>query len=328
VSRKPVYAPMRSRGLSLAEMLVAMALGLATVLIAGRLLLLATRAQAAQAASSALDDGGRYAAELLGRAVRQAGYVDPALLAAPDAAALFDAAPAFVAGYDARSLSRTSNALDDPLPDQVNGSDVLALRFAGAGPVPGGDGSMVGCAGVAVAQGEQGWSIFYVARNAEGEAELRCKYHGAANWSADALVSGVDGFQVLYGLDTDSPPDGVPNRYLNADAIRALDATLPAALPPDEFNRLTHWKRVASVRIGLLLHASRPTREDTSASVYRLLGPGASNPGDAGSVLDEAAFAPEQRRRERRLFSMTFALGRPVMASASAPAAPSPGASP
>jgi len=324
--RMPMQRPMRARGLSLAELLVAMALGLATALIAGRLLLLATRAQAAQAEAAALDDGERYATELLGRAVRQAGYVDPALLAAPDAGALFEAAPATVAGYDARSLSRTSNALDDPLPDQVNGSDVLALRFPGAGALPGGDGSMVGCAGVAVAQGEEGWSIFYVARNAEGEAELRCKYRGGANWSADALVSGVDGFQVLYGLDTDSPPDGTVNRYVNAAAIRALDATLPPALPSDKFNRLTHWKRVVSVRVGLLLHASRPTRADRSPSVYRLLGPAAADPGDIGSVLDEAAFAPEQRRRERRLFSMSFALGRPVPASV--PTAQAPGALP
>ncbi|WP_036173767.1 PilW family protein [Massilia sp. 9096] len=319
---------MRVRGLSLAEMLVALALGLATVLIAGRLLLLATRAQAAQAEAAALDDGGRYAAELLGRAVRQAGYVDAALLAAPDAAAAVDAMPAAVAGYDARSLSRTANALDDPLPDQVNGSDVLALRFPGAGALPGGDGSMASCAGVPVAQGEQGWSIFYVARNADGEAELRCKYRGAANWSADALVSGVDGFQVLYGLDTDTPPDGVPNRYVNADAIRALDAALPAGLPPGQFNRITHWKRVASVRVGLLLHGIRPTRADSAAGVYRLLGPGASDPGDAGSVLDEATFTPEQRRRERRLFSMTFALERPLPVAMPAAPPPSPGASP
>jgi type IV pilus assembly protein PilW len=316
--------PARAGGLTLVELLVAMALGLATVLIAGRLLLLATRTQAAQVESAALDDGGRYAAELLGRAVRQAGYVDPALLAAPGAAALLEAAPAAVAGYDARSLSRTSNALDDPLPGQVNGSDVLALRFAGAGPSPG-DGSMVSCAGFPVAQGEEGWSIFYVARNAEGEAELRCKYRGAASWSADALVSGVDGFQVLYGLDSDSPPDGVPNRYVNADAIRALDALLPAALPPDQFNRLTQWKRVVSVRVGLLLHASRATRADAAASVYRLLGPGASDPDDVGSTLDEAAFPSEQRRRERRLFSMTFALARPMPVPASSPA---PGAPP
>ena len=312
----------RERGLTLAEMLVALAVGLVTVLAAGRLLLFATTAQAAQAEQSAIDDGGRYAFELIGRAVRQAGFVDPAILAAPDPGAVLDAAPAAIAGLDAHTLARTPAALDSPLPDQVNGSDVLALRFAGAGAGTAGDGSMASCAGFAVAQGEEGWSIFYVARNSEGEAELYCKYRGASNWSADALVSGVDGFQVLYGLDTDTPPDGVPNRYVNADAIRALDAALPAGLPAAEFNRRTWWKRVASVHLGLLLHGGRATRAAPGSDMYHLLGPGAADPLDAGSSLDESAMTPEQRRRERRLFSMSFALQRPLSGPAPVPGAP------
>lgn len=291
-------------GLTLVELLIAMTLGLATASLAGRLLLLATGAQLAQGELAALDDSGRYAVELIGRAVRQAGYVDPAALAAPDT---LDAAPAVIAGFDARSLSRTTTALDGLLPDQVNGSDVLALRFAGAGAAPDGDGSMASCAGFAVAQGAEGWSIFYVARNSEGEAELRCKYRGAGAWSADALVSGVDSFQVLYGVDTDTPADGVPNRYVNADVIRAMDAALPAA----QFNQLTHWKRVVSVRVGLLLHGSRPTRMDAGSTQFELLGPGASNPRDVGSSVDESRLPLDQRRRERRLFAMTFGLAGP-----------------
>lgn len=317
MSRSLPTRRVRERGLTLAEMLVALALGLATVLAASRLLLFAGAAQSAQAEQSAIDDGGRYALELIGRAVRQAGYVDPAALAAPDPGAVLDAAPAAVAGLDARALGHSSAALDSPVPSQTNGSDVLALRFAGAGAGSSGDGSVTSCAGFAVAQGAEGWSIFYVARNSEGEAELYCKYRGTSSWSADALVSGVDGFQVLYGLDTDAPPDGVPNRYVKADAIRALDAALPAGLSPTEFNRRTWWKRVASVRVGLLLHGSRPTRPAPGSAIYRLLGQDAVDPLDAGSSLDESSMTSDLRRRERRLFSMTLALSRPLAGAAS-----------
>jgi type IV pilus assembly protein PilW len=322
-ARASTRVRMRERGLTLAEMLVALAVGLATVLAAGRLLLFASTAQAAQAEQSAIDDGGRYALELVRRAVHQAGFVDPAVLAAPDPGAVLDAAPAAIAGLDAHSLGATTAALDQPQRDQVNGSDVLALRFAGAGAGPGGDGSMPSCAGFSVEQGEEGWSIFYVARNAEGEAELRCKYRGTGSsphWSADALVSGVDGFQVLYGLDTDTPPDGVPNRYVKADTIRALDAALPAGLPAAEFNRRSSWKRVVSVRVGLLLHGGRPTRAAPGSDIYHLLGLGAADPLDAGSTLDEARMSTDLRRRERRLFSLTVGLSRP--SSGSMPAAP------
>jgi type IV pilus assembly protein PilW len=293
------------RGLTLAEMMVALAIGLGVMLVAGRLLLLANDAYAAQVESAVVDDGGRYAVELIGRAVGQAGAPDLDALVA----STLETAPARLAGLDARSLPRTTPALDDPQPDAAGGSDVLAVRFPG-------DGNSVSCAGFAPAAGEAGWSIFYVARSGDGEPELRCKYRGAGgNWSADALASGVDGFQVLYGLDTDEPRDGTPNRYLNAAAIHALDADL-AGLDAAEFNRRTYWKRVVSVRVGLLLHGGRATRGAPGAAAYHLLGAGYAHSDaaaeDSGSTLAEASMRDDLRRRERRLFTLTAAVPAPL----------------
>jgi type IV pilus assembly protein PilW len=308
---RAVRTPRRERGLTLAEMLVALTVGLAVVLGAGRLLAMASAAYAAQMEAAAVDDGGRYALDLIGRALRQAAWVDPAALAAgfgADPGTL----PARLAGLDAHSLNKTTSAIDGPLPDAVNGSDVLALRYPGAGPAPDGDGSVLSCAGFAHAAGEEGWSIFYVARNAEGEAELRCKYRGASSWGADALVTGVDGFQVLYGVDTDTPRDFVANRYLNAAAIAALDAALGLGADAQALNRQTHWKRVVSVRVGLLLHGARPTRTDTQHLGHDLLGAAYAASGaatsDPGSSLQEAGMPAALRARERRLFTATVAL--------------------
>lgn len=290
----------RQHGMTLAELMVALTVGLGIVLMAGRLLVLANGAYAAQVESAGVEDGGRFAIDLIGRAVRQAGAVDADTLADPAA----DTAPARLAGLDARTLSRATPGIDDPLPAAVNGSDVLAVRFPGDGS------GTVDCAGFPIAAGEEGWSIFYVARNGEGEAELRCKYRGAAHWSADAVVSGVDGFQILYGVDTDDPPDGVANRYVNANAIDALDA----GLPPAGFNRLTHWKRIVGVRVGLLLHASRPTRTEAGSAHFDLLGAGyadAAGVDDPGSSLSETGMTPDLRRRGRRLFVFTVAVPAP-----------------
>ena len=297
----------RERGLTLVEMLVALTVGLAVVLGAGRLLGLASEAYAAQMEAAAIDDGGRYALDLIGRAVRQAAWVDPAQEGV-DLAVL----PARLAGLDARSLARTTPAIDAPQPDAANGSDVLALRFPGAGAAPDGDGSVLNCAGFAHAEGEEGWSIFYIARNADGEAELRCKYQGTSSWSADALVSGVDGFQVLYGVDTDTPRDFVANRYLNAAAIAGLDAALGLGADVEALHRQTYWKRVVSVRIGLLLHGARPARREGGSLGYALLGPGYAPSGavdaDPGSLLHEADMPAMLRARERRLFTATVAV--------------------
>jgi len=288
----------RARGLTLVELMVALAVGLGVSLMASRLMLMANEAYAVGAERAAVDDGGRFALALLARAVRQAASFDPALPAAappPDPPA---DPPARLAGLDAQALPRTAPALDAPLPDAVNGSDVLAVRFPGAD-----DGSALSCAGFKTAAGEDGWSIFYVAKGARGEAELRCKYRGAGGWTSDAVVAGVDGFQVLYGVDTDTPADGVPNRYVNAAVLNAIDGARPAGTRG-------WWTRVASVRIGLLLHGAHATRHDGPVR-FDLLGPVYARAGgadDPGSSLDEAALPASLRRRERRLFTTTVAL--------------------
>lgn len=298
---------LRARGLSLVELLVALAVGLGVLLAAAVLLVGANTAHDAHADAVEVDDSGRYALALIGRAVRQGAFVDWERLgtASPD-----PAAPAPVAGLDERTLAKTSVAIAAALPGAVHGSDVLALRYPGAGAAPEGDGSVLNCAGFAVHEAEEGWSIFYVARNAGGEAELRCKYRGTSNWSADAVVKGVDCFQVLYGIDTDTPADGIPNRYANASAIAALDAGIAAA----DLDRHTWWKRVASVRVALLLHGERPSPAAVQPAAWALFGPGydgAEAGPDPGARLSTAELDGGRRAPSRRLFSAVFALGAP-----------------
>jgi type IV pilus assembly protein PilW len=299
--------PLREAGMTLAELLVALGLGLGVLLAGGVLMIGANRSYVAHEDAAGIDDGGRYALALIGRAVRQGAYVD---WEHHGPAGPGKDVPAPLAGLDSRSLVKTSVGIDDAVLTAVNGSDVLAVRYAGAGAAPGGDGSVIDCAGFAVHEAKEGWSIFYVARNSDGVAELRCKYRGAANWSADAVVSGVDGFQVLYGLDSDTPPDGIPNRYVNASALAALDA----GLLPAEINEKTAWKRVASVKVALLLHGERPSAAVQQPDRYALFGPAyslAQAESDAGVQLAAAdlqesapASAPS-----RRLFTAVFALG-------------------
>jgi len=304
--------PRRQAGVTLVELLVSMALGLTVLLAAGSLLVSANAAYVAQAESAAMDEGGRHALELVSRAVRQAAWVD--WQGADAGAAAVDDGPAGLAGLDAQTLGKGSDGISAPQGAAVNGSDVLAVRFAGSGQEPDGDGSVLGCAGFPVSGAGEGWSIFYVARNDHGQAELRCKYKGNGGWSADAVVAGVDSFQVLYGVDTDTPADGTANRYVNASEVDVLDAGLVlagagGAERARDLNRRTHWKRVASVQVALLLHGARARTHEPLT--YDLFGPrhgeafGASDP---GTRLTEAALAADGGPRERRVFAATVAL--------------------
>jgi type IV pilus assembly protein PilW len=309
----------RARGLGLVEMFIALAVGALVTLAASALVVNASASYVHHAESARLNDSGRYALAVIVQAVRQAAFVNWDGPDAPAATQPDDSAS--VAGLDAASIARGSDGIEDPLATSVNGSDVLALRFAGSGDGAA-DGSVLNCAGFGVAaahdEAQRGWSILYVAIGGDGEAELRCKYKGHTGWGADAIVRGVDSFQVLYGLDTDAPADGVPNRYVNASAITALDAALVlegdnAAARARDRNRKTWWKRVASVKVALLLHGEPNSRPGTVLAQYDLFGDAyaVAADGDIGVHIDENRLPPALQLRARRVFVTSVTLRNP-----------------
>lgn len=309
--------PVRQRGLTLVELMVAITIGLLVLLFAAAMLISANRGHAAQEEAARLDDSGRFALEAIARAVRQTAYVN---WDRADAGITDDpTAPARVVGMDNRSLVKTADFISDPRPDVANGSDVLALRFAGAGAGPDGDGSMTSCAGFGVNELEEGWSIFYVGRSAVGDTELRCKYRGATSWGADAIVGGVDSFQVLYGLDTDVPADGLANLFVNASVVSALDddLTIEGANETErelDLRRKTYWKRVASIKVGLILHGEKRVRMNAQPIIFDVFGPvyaDALGSSDPGTRISESDMPGSLRERERRLFSSTIMLRNP-----------------
>lgn len=303
----------RERGATIAELMVALTVGMLVLLMASGLLVSASAAYGAQAEAAAVDDGGRFALELIARAARQAALVnwDQAEAGVDQATA-----PAPVSGLDARSLTRAGDGIDGALDDAVNGSDVLAVRFAGAD-----DASVTSCAGFDVGRHEDGWSIFYVARNAAGEAELRCKYRGNASWGADAIIGGVDTFQVLYGVDTDVPADGVANEFVSASVLDERDAALvlagaDAPARARDLRRRTHWKRITSIRVALVIHGSRPAPTGYEPIVFDLFGSGYSDAAagaDRGVRLAEADMPDALRQRRRKLFATTVLLRNPLL---------------
>jgi type IV pilus assembly protein PilW len=301
-------------GLTLLELLVAVAIGLVVLAGAGTIFAAANTDRIAQADEADAEEGGRYAIEVIGRALRQAGYVDWTQAPGPN-----NGGPPALQGLDAASLGKTSAGIANPLAATVNGSDVLAVHFDGAGQADG-DGSVLNCAGFAVPEHQQGWSIFYLARTPDGSGELRCKYKARNGWSADAVVPGVDGFQVLYGIDTDEPSDGVPNRYVNASAIDAMDSALVLSGATEEarkqeLNSRSWWNRVVSVRYALLLRGARSPTGADPARTYELFGAGYSDNGgngDIGTRLAESTLAGRGELRNRHIFTATVAIrGRP-----------------
>lgn len=317
---KRLRAPGRQAGLTLVELMISMALGLLVILVTTTLLVSTKSTYVAQDDKADIQGTGRYALEIIARAVRQAGYehwdsLQPPILVTAGVSAN-------VAGLDAASLKATSRGIDAPLTATVNGSDVLALRFFGAGNGESGDGTMLNCGGFSVggvasaddAEDERGWSIFYVAKGSTGEPELYCKYPGKTSWTAQAIARGIDSFQVLYGIDTDE--DGMPNRMMNAARIDALDDEIAlegenAEEKAVDRNRKTHWKKVVAVQVALLVRGASSVGVESVPAEYDLFG---KDYGDAYGAIDRgvriraSALPAGEQGRLRSVFSTSIQL--------------------
>lgn len=307
-------------GLTLVELMISITLGLLVILAATALLLSTKSGYIAQDEDAHIQDAGRYAIEIIARAVRQAAYENWDSTEAPLVAGA--GAGANVAGLDASRLKSTTSGIESPVSKAVNGSDVLAIRFFGSGSGADGDGTMLNCAGFGVAapasrekaDADRGWSVFYVAESADGEPHLYCKYHGNSKWSAQAIAGGVESFQVLYGLDTDA--DGLANTLLTATEINKLDEALVLEGATEvekaiDRNRKTNWKRIAVIKVALLVRGAQNARVDRPALTHDLFGKDYSDAhgaSDIGVRIEEDKLAGKVQRRMRRTFEVTIQL--------------------
>lgn len=283
------------QGMTLIELMISMALGMAVVLAAVALMQAARATYLSVADSAQIQENGRYALDLIARAVRQANYVPqdhPAFLRS-DLTALEPG----VYGIDNARVSEHSTGMSSPSSNRdALGSDLLAIRFFGSGPKNQPDSDMLNCAGFAVPglngadklsdlEKARGWSIFYVAVDGSGEPELRCKYLTRdGGWSAAAIVRGIESFQVLYGL-----------RNVGGDVVYVAAASVAA-----------RWRDVVAVRVALLARGERNVRDGGAPIVHRLFGAAYQGGGDVGTMVDEAKLAPAVQQRIRKVFQTTI----------------------
>lgn len=315
----PVHRPdfMRQSGLTIIELMISLSLGLFVVMSASLLLLSSKTSYQVQDESSRLQETGRYALELVALSAHQAGYEN---WDAGNGAIVSDpAVSAHIQGLDAHSVKSSDEGIDHAIPNSVNGSDVLALRFIGSGNGNIADGTVLNCAGFSVPapadlELDRGWSIFYVGLDAAGEPELRCKYRGKNAWNAEAIARGVESFQVLYGVDTDL--DGVPNRFVTASEIDRLDQSLTleganAVQRLLDKNRKTFWKRVIAIQVGILVRSATGVRSGEQNQRYDLFGKSYAasfSEADKGSSILESSLARRELGRIRKPFRSTIYL--------------------
>lgn len=323
LSRRRPTPSRKQHGLTLVELMISITLGLLVILAATSLVVSTKSLFVTQTDGNDTQDTARFGLDNISRSLRQVGYVNYDFMAT--AVRVTPAtAPADLSGLDADSVTATSLDISTPLGTSVNFSDVLAVRFFGSGAVGSGDGTMSNCAGFSAPEPtsnpdvERGWSIYYVANDANNEPELLCKYFDpvSGKWNAESIVKGVESFQVLYGLDAKATPDGVVNQFLTATAINALDNALvlvgaTADEQAEDKNRKTFWKKILTVKIAMLVHGKENARSDTGTSTYDLFGVDysvANGANDKGTTIKESTLPANFRNRVRKIYTATIQL--------------------
>ncbi|MES2533092.1 MAG: PilW family protein [Pseudomonadota bacterium] len=298
----------RMHGLTLVELLVALALTSTIVAASSAALLLARRGFSTVDAVSQLQDNARFAVDVILRTAVQSGYLDVGY-AVETQGTTFKLATtgtpvAYVQGYDNAlqpigavgiNGSRSTGCASSAGSACANGSDVLVVRAQASERVPGAtttDKALINCMGnaadvVPTSRNDLLVSVFYVDVGSDNEPSLMCSVGTTAAMRAGTqpIVQGVESFQVLYGVDGVTPhaapteaADGVPDRYLRADQM---------IVAGDEAATLTNWQRVRALRIGMVLRGPAGSLQDKNLPIvlYPLGAPMASAE-DVGSIYN------------------------------------------
>lgn len=313
----------RQQGFTLVELMIATTLGMFVVLAVTCLVVASKTTQSTQTDAATIQDTARFALNNISQSVKQAGYVNFDIEDAPSVH--IDNMTSSVIGFDAGSSREEYEAIDSDLNLSVksgNFSDILALRFFGSGTSA--DDTVLNCAGFGVPavisadreQKERSWSIYYVDYGGvDTEPALVCKYKGKneenSKFAAQAIARGVESFQVLYGISTNSSIEGASTQFHNASEINALDSIIPDS----ELNQKTHWKKITAIKVAMLIRGAENSRLDQSPITYNLFGSDYGNrsgASDKGTQINESDIPLSQRNRLRKVVGSTIQLRNPL----------------
>ena len=320
------------RGFTMVELLVAMVISLLIALAAIAALTVTRQGFTAVDASSQLRDNGRFISDLIQRLGVQSGFKDTvnAAYPPPPASSAFATDPApNITGFN-NALASASDPLNVFTARTTgDGSDILILRYQAAETFPGSgktDLSMIDCAGISATtpasdRYNRMASVLHVQVSTGGEPALMCTTVNSSGTigTAQPIISGVENFQVLYGVDGvtagTAPPaapvagannnDTVPESYLRADQLVVAGNAIATN---------ANWRRVRSMRIGIVLRGPVNSAQDTSAQTYYPFGPAPGSSGGAkGSALSSSndpgtVFAPTADGRLRQVVTFTVHL--------------------
>lgn len=120
------------------------------------------------------------------------------------------------------------------------------------------------------------------------------------------LIDGIEAMEILYGVDTDGDPLGLPDRFLKAGQVG-----------PPALITIADWQNVRSVRIGIVARALANKTVSTDKAKTRTAGEADVTPpelinididGDGNTDLDISTLTAADQPYQRRVFRSTLQL--------------------
>jgi len=220
-----VFRSVSQRGVTLVEMMVAMALGLLILLAVSSIYLGSRQTFRLQDDNARLQETGRYALEAMGRSVRQAGFINNGLFSFQNTPKMAFSDPAIV-------------PVDPAITgvDGGTGADTITVQYDRTNSAPACDGSS--------AVGDRVQDSFDL-NTANGQLQCEGQFvtkptapspPGAVPYG-QALVDNIEDVQILYGIDTNN--DQSADQYVVAPAANS-----------------TTWNQVVSARVCVLARSA------------------------------------------------------------------------
>lgn len=291
----------RQQGLTLAELMVAMVIGMMIVMATYASLTVARQGFGTVNATSELRDNARFAIAIIQQMATQAGYkndYNATYMQSSSDATGFNLGGAsetvqFVHGHNSaiitgKNIVTTGNTI-------VNSSDILTLRNMTGQLTEANnwtDRTMVDCTGTRRDTSSMIESHFYVAMR-NGEPTLMCGYLSKdQKLLSEPLLDGVETFQVLYGVNTAAATAADTNTFNDTASFRFLRA--------DEITNEAMWRQVRSLRIGMVLRSAPGSGGEKTAQDYWPLGKAIGD--------DNNKFTSEADDRMRQVVTFTVQL--------------------
>ena len=243
------------RGFTLIELMVALVVGLLLLLMTLQVFMALKSANQLQGALASIQEDGRIALNLIAREVRQAGF-RPVVWNEP------------LAGY----YPITANSVNGA----SNGNDTLQFMYMDSRDCNGTLNTVID-----PETGEAQALYKQETLSVDGNDNLRwtCEYgqdpaNLAAQINSQLIIDGVDSFQVLYGVDTDLPPDMSVNEWTTADAISPENSVCLQSQFRCEaeglLGSITNGIPI-SIQIGLLVSSPQNAGVETDTQTFTVL---------------------------------------------------------